>query len=147
MRRRTTCMHTHPHTHSHTHTHTCTGAHKHTGAHTHRHVLRYISEVLHTIGKQTRCSKLPQHDEPLMWCQIVKFSPTFNDMFKQSELKLFQNTKLRDYMASESCWNAGKSWSACRTICLQGSAHTTFSRRGSFEESKLFQNRMMHLKQ
>jgi len=30
----------------------------------------------------------------ILWCQIIKFSPAPNDMFAQSELKLFQINRL-----------------------------------------------------
>ena len=88
-----------------------------------------------------------------MWCQIVKLSPAPNDTSAQSERKLF-------YIDSFSRTYGIQKLLRCREIleCVQNlispvsllfairrSACTTFSRRGLFEESKLFQNRMMHL--
>jgi len=91
----------------------------------------------------------------IMWCQIVKLSPAPNDTYVQSELKLF-------YIDSFSRSYGIQKLLRCREIleCVQNlinpvsllfairkSACTTFSRRGLFEESKLFQNRIMHLNQ
>ena len=91
----------------------------------------------------------------IMWCQIVKLSPAPNDTFPQSELELF-------YIDSFSRSCGIQKLLSCREIleCVQNLvipvsllfairrlACTTFSKRGLFEESKLFQNRKMHLNQ
>ena len=93
----------------------------------------------------------------IRWCHIVKLFPAPDDTFAQSELEPFQMDRLaRSYGIQKLL--------RCRIIygvraepdksmyrfyyllfAIRRSACTTFSRRGLFEESKLFQNRMIHL--
>ena len=82
----------------------------------------------------------------IMWCQIVKLSPAPDDTYVQRELELFQIDRFaRSY-------DIQKLLLRCREIlkfvqnlisplfAIRKSARTTFSRRGLFEESRLFQN-------
>ena len=83
-------------------------------------------------------------------------SPAPNDMFAQSELELFKMDRLaRSYGIQKilrrreilECVQNLISPVSLLFAIRRRSACTTFSRRGLFEESKLFQNRMMHLNQ
>jgi len=91
----------------------------------------------------------------IMWCQIVKLSPAPNDTFAQSELKLF-------YIDSFSRSYGIQKLLRCReilecvqnlispciaSICNNKVSLQNFLKKRIFKESKLFQNRMMHLNQ
>jgi len=56
----------------------------------------------------------------------------------------------RDCMALKNCWDFGLRAEPGKSryhFAIRRSDRTTFSRKGLFEECKLFQNRMMHLNQ
>jgi hypothetical protein len=91
-----------------------------------------------------------------MRCQIVKFSPAPNKMSVQSrELKLFQIDRLTRLYGTQTLLRRRKILenkqnlirSPCITSVCKKKVRTTFSKRGLVEESKLFQNHMMHLNQ
>jgi len=91
----------------------------------------------------------------IMWCQVVKLSPAPNDTFAQRELEYSNCFKLIDSYGIHKLLRRREILECAQNLvspvsllfAIRKSARTTFSRRGLFEESKLFQNRMMHLNQ
>ena len=144
------CTHTRTHTHTHTHTHA--QAHTNTQAHTRTDmcwgiyrrsytplaskpvVPNYLNMMSLSCGV-----RLSNSLQPSMICS----SRVSSNCFRILNYEIIWHPKAVGTQGNlGACAEPDKSM---YHFCLQGSAHTTFSRRGSFEESKLFQNRMMHL--
>jgi len=91
----------------------------------------------------------------IMWCRIVKLSPAPDDTYMQIELELFQIDRFARSYGIQKLLRRREILDCVQNLvnpcnilfAIRRSARTTFSRRGLFEESKLFQNRMMHLNQ
>ena len=87
-----------------------------------------------------------------MWCQIVKLSPAPDDTFAQRKLELFQIDRFARSYGIQKLLRCKEILKFVQNLisplfAMRRSARTTFSRRGLFDESKLFQNCMIHLNQ